>query len=301
MNTYPLITIIAVCYNQEEWIEETLDSIKAQTYPNIQLIIADDASKDKSKQVIKNWIKTNNSNAVFIDHPVNLGLTKNINSAIPYVKGDYFQVFGCDDVMIPTKIEEQVAIMENDKSIGVVYSDMYMIGREGEKFDKSYFEKNEYKKPLSGYLYDDLVDRFIISAPSVLIRRNVLDELKGYNESLIYEDHDFFLRAAKNHHFFYMPGKTVLYRFTGTSLSTQPHFFKFYVNTFLIYYQNFDDRKQYKQRFSKKLLFYTKKLYDEKFKYGATYFTKAFFKTGDLTFLKFAVASLPFYFTSNKK
>lgn len=297
----PLVTIIAVCYNQEEWVEETLDSIKKQTYPNIQLIVADDGSKDNSKQVIKNWIKANNSDAVFVDHTVNLGLTKNINSAIPYVKGDYFQVFGCDDIMVQTKIEDQVAIMENDRSIDIVYSDMDIINREGERSNQSYFEKNAYKKPVSGNLYDDLIDRFIISAPSVLIRRNVLDELKGYNESLIYEDHDFFLRAAKNHRFLYTPGITVLYRITGSSLSTQPHFLKFYKNSFLIFYQNFDSRQQYKKLFSKKLLFYTKNLYAEKFKYSSSYFTKAFFKTGDFTFLKFAAASLPFYFTSNKK
>jgi glycosyltransferase involved in cell wall biosynthesis len=53
---YPLVTIVALCYNQAKYAEETLDSILAQKYPNIQLIIMDDASYDNSVELINNWI-----------------------------------------------------------------------------------------------------------------------------------------------------------------------------------------------------------------------------------------------------
>lgn len=301
MISKPLVTIVAVCYNQDKWVKQTLDSIKQQTYPNIQLIVADDGSKDNSKAVIRDWIKENKPDTTFIDHPKNLGLTKNLNSSIPFVQGDYFQAFGCDDIMLPTKIEDQVALMENNKNVGIIYSDMYFMNVNGVQQQESYFQKHVYKRPESGNIYADLIDRFIISAPSILIRRNVLDELKGYNEGLDYEDHEFFLRAAKNHDFLYMPDKTVLYRITGESLSTKRNDFKFFKNSFIIYFQNFDKRKEYKPLFIKKLLFYTKNLYGLKFKYCFSYFLRAFIKTGDIAFLKFAVAGLRFLFTSNIK
>jgi len=300
MNAVPLVTIIAVCYNQEKWVEETLNSIKKQTYPNIQLVVADDGSKDNSKQIIRDWLTQNMPDATFINHPVNLGLTKNLNSALPLIKGEYFQAFGCDDIMVSTKIEDQVALLEKNESFDIVYNDMFVIDGKGKLDPESYYEKNKYKKPLSGNIYSDLVDRFIISAPSVLLRTTVLHELKGYNEDLIYEDHDFFLRAARNHNYLYTPDKTVLYRMSGESLSTQPHFFQFYKNTFLIYYQNFDGRKDYKPIFTKKLLFYAKNLYSEKFKYISSFCLKAFLKTGNKEFLKYTIAGLRYYFTSKK-
>ncbi|HVX50754.1 MAG TPA: glycosyltransferase [Chitinophagaceae bacterium] len=296
----PLVTIITVCYNQERWVEETLNSIKNQTYPNIQLIVADDGSKDNSKQVIRKWIAENMPGARFIDHTINLGLTKNLNSALPYIKGEYFQAFGCDDIMMPDKIESQVQLLEENKDAAVIFSDMYFINTVGEKLPGSYFEKHAYKKPRSGTIYKDLIDRFIISAPSVLQRTSLLAELGGYNETLDFEDHEFFLRAAKKHPYLYTDNKTVLYRITGESLSTKRNELKFFKNSFLIYYQNFDSRREYKPLFIKKLLFYAKNLYYQKFKYTYSFCIKAFTKTGNWQFLKYGIAGLPYYFISKK-
>ncbi len=301
MNSTPLVSIIAVCYNQDKWVEQTLNSIKQQTYANIQLIIADDGSADRSKYIIQNWIKHSYPSAIFINHKQNLGLTKNINTAIPFIEGEYYHLFGCDDIMLPHKIEKQVQLMQENKNIGIIYSDMFLIDSDNKLLNQSYFEKHVYKLPKSGWLYDDLIDRFIIAAPSVLIRRKVLDELDRYNESLDYEDHDFFLRASRKFEFLYIPDKTVKYRITGQSLSTLKNNLKFFKNSFLIFYQNFDNNKLYKTRFIEKLIFYTKHLYSLKFKYGMIYFGKAFIKTHNIIFLKYSVASLLFFVQRRNK
>ena len=57
---YPLVSIIVVSYNHSGYIKENLDSVKNQTYPNIQLIVADDASPDNSAEVFEQWLKDNN-------------------------------------------------------------------------------------------------------------------------------------------------------------------------------------------------------------------------------------------------
>jgi glycosyltransferase involved in cell wall biosynthesis len=103
-------------------------------------LVADDGSKDGSKEVIKNWIAQNDPATIFIDHKKNLGLTKNINSALPHIKGDYFQVFGCDDIMLPDKIERQVVILKANKDAGIVYSDMQLIDKGGYDLPYTYFQ-----------------------------------------------------------------------------------------------------------------------------------------------------------------
>jgi glycosyltransferase involved in cell wall biosynthesis len=300
MNKFPLVSIIAVCYNQEKWVAQTLDSIAMQTYPNIELIIADDGSADGSKDVIKKWIKNNNVKVRFIDHEKNIGLTKNINSAVPFVNGKYYQAFGCDDIMLPQKIETQVKILETQPHFGIIYTDMFLINSDGEMLEGSYFERDFYKQPVSGNIYKDLIERIIISSPSVLIRKEILDTLSGYTENLHSEDYDFFMRASRKYQFLYLPEKTVKYRVSEKSMSVTVKKDEHYQNTFLIFYQNYQPNDEFAELYNHRFLFFTKNLYSLKFRHAANYFFKAFLKTKKIIFLKYCIASIPFYFRKEK-
>ena len=88
-DNFPLVSIVAICYNHEKFVKETLDSILHQTYSNIQLIIIDDCSQDNSVSEIKNWIKMNSVDCVFIERTENSGLCKNLNEGIVVSKGKY--------------------------------------------------------------------------------------------------------------------------------------------------------------------------------------------------------------------
>lgn len=106
-----LVTIIVASYNAEKYITETLDSCINQTYKSIQIIIADDNSKDNSVQIIENWL-----NEKIISHPhiecllikneANKGTTANFNSAIKHVKGQWIKCIGSDDILIASSISE---------------------------------------------------------------------------------------------------------------------------------------------------------------------------------------------------
>ena len=71
----PLVSVVVISYNQAKYIKENLDSLKAQTYPNWELIVADDASPDNSVEEFKNWLKENNVNAKELFHTKNTGLS----------------------------------------------------------------------------------------------------------------------------------------------------------------------------------------------------------------------------------
>jgi glycosyltransferase involved in cell wall biosynthesis len=292
-SSLPLVTIVAISYNQEKYVIDALSSIKNQTYPNIQLIIADDASSDNTKKLIQKWVAEKWPSAIFIDHAINLGVTKNLNSALPYINGNYYQFIGCEDNMIFDKIEKQVGILEKNPQYSIVYSDMYQMDAPGKLSQKTYYQSRMYDIPKTDSVYEGLLERCFISTPSALMRTRVLFDIGGDNELLDINDYDFWLRASKKYVFFYHPDVTMEYRVLPTSLSNQKGV-KIFLSRFLMFYQNYNRKQPYKMMFDRKLLFNAKNLYSLKYRNCFFLFIKAFFKTGNLEYLKYAFAAILF-------
>jgi hypothetical protein len=128
-----------------------------------------------------------------------------------------------------------------------------------------------------------------------------LDKTGYYNEQLDYEDYDYFLRAAKYYLFIYEPVITVKYRVLESSLSNHNVYpVKYFRNLFIVFYSNYDKRRQYRRQFNNRLLFCIKNLYSLKYKKAFGLFSKALLKTGDKRLLKFTVASIQFIFKGRK-
>lgn len=118
----PLVSLIIPCYNAEKYIERCVKSILQQTYKNIQLIIVNDGSTDKTKQILKIYSKKIKNN--FLEYKYlekdNGGAASAINLALKYVKGKYLAWADADDVLYPDNIQEKVDYLENNKSKGLV-------------------------------------------------------------------------------------------------------------------------------------------------------------------------------------
>jgi glycosyltransferase involved in cell wall biosynthesis len=296
----PLVTIIAICYNQADYVLATLNSIKQQTYPAIQLIIADDASADATPQLVREWININWPDAVFIAHKVNNGITKNLNSAIPFVKGSYVKQIGCDDIMEPDAIEKVIAAFDGlPEDYGVVYTDMHRINESGALIDDMGLIEKRGHPVYSGEVYLQMIQKPFITSASIIFKKWVLDKLGGFNEKVFYEDHDFYLRAARVCKFYYLNQKTIQYRVHSGSLINSSSRIKYFYNVYNVYYTNFDNRTPFVSIFTERLLFCIKNLYALHYKNNFSFACKAFFKTRNLQFLKFAVASIPFYLKGN--
>lgn len=114
MNNLPLVSISVITYNHEEFIGECLDSIIAQDYPNLEIIVADDCSTDKTQDILKAY-QTKYKNIELILQDKNVGITNNSNSGLfAAIKtgAKYIHIFGGDDIMLPGKISKQVKILE---------------------------------------------------------------------------------------------------------------------------------------------------------------------------------------------
>ena len=189
----PLVSIIAICHKHAAYVIETLESIRNQTYPNIELIIINNV-KDECESIIQNWIKEHDIKCSFIQNNQPKTVTENCNIGLSNCGGKYFQVIACDDVMLPDKILNQVILFEilpNDYAC--IYGDTLKIDEESNIISKeTEFERLRRLLDRSdmpnGSLKDELSERPFIHAPTVLLRTSVIKAIGGYDEEFWFED-----------------------------------------------------------------------------------------------------------------
>jgi len=216
INSEPLISVIALNHDQGKFLEETLESVRNQTYKNIELIICDDYSSDDSKIKINRWVDRNNYKTKLIFNEQNLGVVKSSNRAIKEATGYYACFIACDDIMLPDKLTTLVKEFSSlDSSYMAIYTDAQLIDDESKPFsDKSFMEHYRYViTPPTGIIFDELKKGDFIPWPSVLFKNEVFEKLGYFDENLIIEDWDFLLRLSKDYKIHYSPKSLVKYRF----------------------------------------------------------------------------------------
>lgn len=222
----PLVSVICACYNQSSFIIESLESVKKQTYKNLELVIWDDASEDNSVDIIENWIKENPQLHIkFTKNKENKGICKSLNEAQSLTTGKYIQLLALDDILLPDKISRHVALLERSSANdALVFSDAYMINDRSEPYQNKFiaFHKR-YLSLQSGNYFEDLLKENYIPAMSILYKKKCLKEAGPWDENLVYEDFDMLLRLAKNYNFIFDDQPSVYYRFHGNNSHKKLH------------------------------------------------------------------------------
>jgi len=226
MQNLPLVSIICLCYNHENFVVESLNSVLIQSYGNIELIIIDDFSNDSSRKTIKNWLE-NHPDIKFIANESNLGNTKTFNKALQFTKGDYIIDLAADDILLPNCVETQVNTFLNSKQkkLAIVYGNTEVISENKDHIRYYYevgVEEKALTKPASGDIYLSMLNQSsMICSVSSMIKRDVLEELKGYDENLAYEDLDLWIRISRNYNFEFIDAVLVQKREVENSLGNQ--------------------------------------------------------------------------------
>jgi glycosyltransferase involved in cell wall biosynthesis len=233
MQNPPVVSIICLCYNHERFVVEALNSVLNQTYKNIELIIADDCSNDNSKKVIQSWLE-NHPNINFISNKTNLGNTKTFNELFKLTKGNYIIDLAADDILLPDCVELQINTFLNSKlkNLGIVYGNAEVISEKNTHL-RYYYEVNTerktLKKPASGDIYLAMLSQSsMICSVSSMIKRELLEQLNGYDENLAYEDLDLWIRASRSFNFEFID--TILIQKRDLENSMGNHFFKKFNN-----------------------------------------------------------------------
>ena len=225
-----MLSIICLCYNHANFIEEALYSVFNQTYKDWELIIVNDASRDNSKEVIDEIVgdfykkKGNHSYTIQTIHlEKNIGNCAAFNKGFELAKGKYIIDFAADDKFEIDKLEKQIKVLENtDTQTGICFTNAVLIDEENNKIGNYYFDWYK-KEPKDGFIFKELIRAGgMICSPTMLIRREVLEELGGYDESLSYEDYDFWVRSSRNWKYIFLDENMTFYR-KMTKLNSHSH------------------------------------------------------------------------------
>jgi glycosyltransferase involved in cell wall biosynthesis len=197
------ISVITIFLNGEAFITEAIDSVLAQSYRSFELILVDDGSTDASSAIARGYAETYPDRVRYIDHPqhANRGMSASRNAGISVSRGDLIAFNDADDVWLPNKLQEQVAILEAHPEVGLVGgATLYWDSWRGSD-DRAVLVghvQNQVINPPEALL--SLYPLGKAEAPgicSVMIRRSVVERVGGFEASFtgMYEDQAFLAKV----------------------------------------------------------------------------------------------------------
>jgi len=215
LNSQPLVSVIVPCYNHEAFIVECIQSVLNQSYPNIQLIVIDDGSKDKSVEVIE---KLRSNHPFIFEQQKNRGLSATLNKAITtYAKGKYIANIASDDFWDVHKIKLQVDFMENHPEIAMCCSKAAIVNHTSEIIGE--FDAKSFVKP---YNFSNIAfGKSFVPALTVMAKKEVYDSVGLFDETLLIEDLDMWLRIADVYPIGFLNEVTAFYRQHGSNTSSR--------------------------------------------------------------------------------
>jgi len=208
---YPKISIITPSFNQGQFIQETIDSVLNQNYPNLEYIVMDGGSTDNTVNILKSY-----RNKLKWASKKDKGQTDAINKGIKKSTGKIISYINSDDVMLPNTLHTVAEyFLDHDDAMWLT-GDYFIIDADGNKIQS--FVAN-YKKILRIWPAKEVLSiaNFIIQ-PSTFWRRSLMDEIGLFDSSLHYcMDFDYWMRAIMHYPLHILPNYFSLFRIHGDS------------------------------------------------------------------------------------
>ncbi len=198
----PLISVIIPTFNRGHCLEESIRSVRDQNFPDFELIVVDDGSVDNTIEVVNQF-----PDIRFIRLDKNRGVSFARNCGLKQAQGDWIAFLDSDDLWKKGKLQAQVQWVNQHPDCYAVYTDEIWV-RNGVRV-------NQMKKhqKYSGEIFQYCLPLCIVSPSSVLLRTKMLNEVGGFDESmLVCEDYDLWLRIAKQYPFHFIDEKLIVKR-----------------------------------------------------------------------------------------
>jgi glycosyltransferase involved in cell wall biosynthesis len=207
----PLVSVIIPNYNYAQYLPQALDSVVAQTYPNVEIIVVDDGSTDESHAILR---KYRDRIRLFQQHREGVSVAR--NRGAQESKGELIAFLDADDLWLPTKLERQVAKFIEDPDIGLVHCGW-------EAIDKSGVVSDPHLDGMDGWVAKELL---LLRRPAVhvvgsgaVVTRDVFEKIGGFDTRLSTSaDWDFSYRVAISRRVAFVPEVLVQYRQHGTNM-----------------------------------------------------------------------------------
>lgn len=197
-NELPKVSVLVPCFNHEKYISQCLESLKLAYSGILEVIICDDASTDQSVNIIDDFISKNTSESLsftFIKRKNNKGVSASLNSCVERSTSDYIYIIASDDFLIPNGLTCAIGKILNENADAVI-SDCRVVDDEGQIVSDSAFFSFRTSSPnrLIKNLANELVFNWNVPGPSLVLKKDVYKKIGLYNEKLMAEDRDFYLR-----------------------------------------------------------------------------------------------------------
>jgi glycosyltransferase involved in cell wall biosynthesis len=210
-------TKISVCiptYNGAKYLAEALTSVLNQTFTDFELIVVDDCSTDNTAAMVQSF---RDDRLKYVQNPTRLGLVGNWNKCIELSSGQYICIFHQDDVMLPENLAEKIKVLEENPTVGLVYSEVIQINAEGQIVLGWWYFKPEPRPEVvqagSKFFETLLLGPNIVCCPSVVLRRECFEKLGGFDSRLPYTaDWEMWLRVALFYDIAYLVKPLLHYR-----------------------------------------------------------------------------------------
>jgi glycosyltransferase involved in cell wall biosynthesis len=206
------ISVIIPTYNMASYLPEAIESVLAQTYKDLEIIVIDDGSTDNTKEVVVPYL-----NRIQFLELANGGPSKARNCAIRRSSGEYVAFLDADDTWYPDKLERQMAIFSYRPNHNLVYSDALITSTNDSQEDRLWFS---YKRRVkSGWVFSYLLNENFITLSSVIVKRDCLERAGLFDEDLkCWEGYDLWLRIAFENQIGIVNAPLFLKRLHGSNL-----------------------------------------------------------------------------------
>ncbi len=234
MENKPLVSILLLSMNHELYIEQCINSLTSQTYGNIEIIYVDNASSDGTFEKGKRLLEESGLPHQCYSNKASKTISYNLNFLFDHSSGEFVSPLSTDDWFEPTNIEKKVDYFLANADVGALFSNgwIYLDDlKETILNDSSSFRK--------GYIFKEVLTQAdCIFYVGVVYRRAVIDKVGKWDESLMIEDTDMYIRLGSVAKIDYLEEALVYYRRTSASASRDK---KFMLKGFTQYYEKYKD------------------------------------------------------------
>lgn len=207
-----LVSIIMPTFNRKALIFNAIDSVVAQTYSNWELIIVDDGSVDGTAGAIAE--RYGNESRIKYLYQENQGQASARNNGIAASSGSYIAFLDSDNLWLPERLSEGVAILDESPDVGLCYANVIFIDAEGQELHRNNMQR------YSGHVFDKLLVDNFVSMNTVLVRKKILPSNRPFNElNRLDEDYELWLDMSVNNKYFYIDKCLAEYRVEGDRVS----------------------------------------------------------------------------------
>ncbi|MEZ4991694.1 MAG: glycosyltransferase family A protein [Saprospiraceae bacterium] len=233
MEAPPLVSVIIIFLNEEKCISEAIESVLAQTYEQWEILLVDDGSTDRSTTIARSFARKMPDRIRYLEHSghENKGMSASRNLGIRNAQGQYLSFLDADDLWLPQKLEQQLAILEAQPEAALVCGRaQWWYSWTGEAEDQKKDFIQAFQLPLdtlvAGYkvLLMFLQDEWA-SLHDILLRREAVDAVGGYEDAFrgMYEDQAFHAKLCLTYPVFVSGACAYRYRQHPEACTTQTH------------------------------------------------------------------------------